>query len=47
MEKWFIKNKLADFKELSKELGVSEVLVRLMVNRGLTTSEEMKAYMEP
>lgn len=47
MEKWFIKNKLADFKELSKELGVSEVLVRLMVNRGLSNAEEMKAFMEP
>lgn len=45
MEKWFIKNKLADFDALSKELGVSEVLVRLMVNRGLTTPEEMRKFM--
>ena len=47
MEKWFIKNKLADFKELSKELEVSEVLVRLMVNRGLSDANEMKAFMNP
>lgn len=47
MEKWFIKNKLADFKKISEELSVSEVLVRLMVNRGLTTAEEMKNFMEP
>lgn len=45
MEKWYIKNKLADFDALSRELGVSEVLVRLMVNRGLNTSDEMRKFM--
>ncbi|MBQ3061638.1 MAG: single-stranded-DNA-specific exonuclease RecJ [Lachnospiraceae bacterium] len=47
MEKWFIKDKLADFAALSKTLGVSEVLVRLMVNRGITTLEEMRKYIYP
>ena len=45
MEKWFIKNRLEDFKSLSEKLSVSEVLVRLMVNRGLSKVEDMRKYL--
>ena len=47
MEKWFIKNRLEDFKSLSEKLSVSEVLVRLMVNRGLSKVEDMRKYLAP
>ena len=40
-------NKKADFKTLGAALGVDQVVVRLMVNRGLTTLEEMKEYLHP
>ena len=40
-------NKKADFKTLGAELGVDQVVVRLMVNRGLSTLEEMKEYLHP
>lgn len=47
MEKWMVKNKKADFQALSEELGVSEMLVRLMVNRGLSDALAMKTYLHP
>ncbi|MBR0085248.1 MAG: single-stranded-DNA-specific exonuclease RecJ [Lachnospiraceae bacterium] len=47
MEKWIQRMKKADFFGLSDELGVSAQLVRLMVNRGLTTAEEMREYLHP
>ena len=47
MEKWFIKNKLASFKELASELSVSEVLVRLMVNRDIDDLGKMRNYLNP
>lgn len=47
MEKWMVKNKKADFKAISEAFGVSEVIARLMVNRGLDEIEQMQAYLHP
>ena len=47
MEKWFIKNKKADFGLIAKTFGVSEVLARLAVNRGVKSNEEMMQYLNP
>ena len=43
--KWIIQMKKGDFDSLSKELGVSPLVVRCMVNRGLTDVEEMRQYL--
>lgn len=44
-ERWILETKKADFDGLSRELGMSSVAVRCMVNRGLTTREEMHHYL--
>lgn len=47
MEKWVIKNKKADFERIMNECGVSEVLARCLVNKGLETTQEVNAYLHP
>ncbi len=47
MSKWILQRKSADYPTLSRKLGVDPVIVRLMVNRGLATYEEMKEYLHP
>ena len=47
MSKWILQRKAADYKGLSQKLGVDPVIVRLMVNRGLSTYEEMEEYLHP
>ncbi len=47
MSKWILQRKAADYAGLSAKLKVDPVIVRLMVNRGLTTYEEMEAYLHP
>ncbi|SDH98680.1 single-stranded-DNA-specific exonuclease [Pseudobutyrivibrio sp. 49] len=47
MSKWILQRKAADYAGLSTKLGVDPVLVRLMVNRGLSTYEEMEEYLHP
>lgn len=47
MSKWILQRKAADYATLSGKLKVDPVIVRLMVNRGLTTYEEMEEYLHP
>lgn len=47
MEKWVIKNRKADFQKLMEECGISEVLARCLVNKGLEDVEAIKAYLNP
>ncbi len=47
MERWMIKNKRADFKQIAECFGVSEVIARMMVNRGLENEADMQAYLHP
>lgn len=47
MEKWFIRNRKADFALIAKQFGISEVTAQLAVNRGISSKEEMKAYLYP
>ncbi|MBR5952078.1 MAG: single-stranded-DNA-specific exonuclease RecJ [Pseudobutyrivibrio sp.] len=47
MSKWILQRKAADYKGLSERLKVDPVIVRLMVNRGLSTYEEMEEYLHP
>ncbi len=46
-ERWMVKNKKADFAEISRRFGVSEVLARLMVNRDIREPEQIEAYLHP
>lgn len=45
MEHWVIKNKKADFQSICKQFGVSEILARLMVNRGHETKEAIEEFL--
>lgn len=44
-EKWFLKNKKEDFIKIANDHRISEVLARLLVNRGLVNSEDINAYL--
>lgn len=44
-EKWFLKNKKEDFIKIANEHHISEVLARLLVNRGLVDREDINAYL--
>ena len=45
-EKWILEMKKGDFAGIAKELGVSPLLVRCMLNRGLADKEQMRKYLE-
>ncbi|MBP5255843.1 MAG: hypothetical protein J6Z80_02185, partial [Clostridia bacterium] len=45
-EKWVIAARKADFAGIGARLGLDQVTVRLLVNRGLSTEEEMRARYE-
>lgn len=45
LEKWFLKNKKEDFNKIACDNNVSEVLARLLVNRGLSTKEDITSYL--
>lgn len=47
MENWVIKNYVADFNSIMEQCGVSEVVARCLVNKGLTKSNEINAYLNP
>lgn len=47
MENWVIKNKKADFELIMKECGVSEVLSRCLVNKGLVLPEDVNTFLHP
>ncbi|SKA81109.1 exonuclease RecJ [Caloramator quimbayensis] len=46
MEKWMLKNINADVKNISQKLGISEVLCRVLLNRGITDYYAAKSFIE-
>ncbi|WP_167955951.1 single-stranded-DNA-specific exonuclease RecJ [Anaerosporobacter faecicola] len=44
LEKWFLKNKKEDFTKIAQDNHISEVLARLLVNRGLTSQKEIQDF---
>ncbi|MBP3703438.1 MAG: single-stranded-DNA-specific exonuclease RecJ [Lachnospiraceae bacterium] len=44
-EKWILTTKRADFEELGKKNGISPVLARLLVNRGVDSDEKIMRYL--
>lgn len=46
MEKWILEAKRADFNEIGKKYGISPVLARIMVNRGVKEEEQIRKYLK-
>lgn len=44
-EKWIVETKKGDFDGLSKRLGVSPLVVRCLINRGITDLPQMEKYL--
>ncbi|MDF2906918.1 MAG: hypothetical protein K0R34_2239 [Herbinix sp.] len=47
MENWVIKNRKADYNLIMQECGVSEVLARCLVNKGLEDPQEINDFLHP
>jgi len=47
MEKWVEIRKSGDFAKMSREIGVSPVIARILRNRDLITPQEIKSYLSP
>lgn len=47
MENWVIKNKKADFNRIIQQCGISEVVARCLVNKGMEEPEEIEAFLNP
>jgi len=46
-ERWFIKNKRADYKAMSLKYGISELMSRIIINRDIVEDEVIKSYVTP
>jgi len=46
-EKWFIKNKKGDTRGISEDLGISDVLSRILVNRQINTKQSAREFLHP
>ncbi|HBJ1646128.1 MULTISPECIES: single-stranded-DNA-specific exonuclease RecJ [Clostridium] len=46
-ERWFVKNIKADYKNISKKYGISELITRLMINRNIVEDDMIKNYINP
>ncbi|WP_234122127.1 single-stranded-DNA-specific exonuclease RecJ [Clostridium hydrogenum] len=47
MERWFIKNKRADYKKIAKKFGISEVVAKIIVNRDVVDEDSIKSFINP
>ncbi len=47
MENWVIKNKKADFNHIVSLCGISEVLARCLVNKGIDNPEMINTFLNP
>ena len=46
MEKWYVAAKKADFNKWAAEFGISPVVARILRNRDLTESEEIRKFLQ-
>ncbi len=46
MQKWILRNPKFDFKKMSKELGISELLCRIIVNRGIKDIDDARKFIK-
>lgn len=45
MEKWFIKNKDVDFKKVARDLDISPIISKVLINRGISEGSEIKRFL--
>jgi single-stranded-DNA-specific exonuclease len=45
MEKWVVIGKRADFSGIGKQFGIDQVTARVIVNRGVTETEDIRLYL--
>ena len=45
MANWMVAGKKCDFKQIGDQLGIDQVVVRIMRNRGLTDAKQMKSFL--
>lgn len=46
-ERWVLKNKKADFSDLTSRYNISEVLARLLTNRDILEEKDISIFLEP
>ncbi|NLN14004.1 MAG: single-stranded-DNA-specific exonuclease RecJ [Tissierellia bacterium] len=47
MEKWFIRNKGIDFTKIAKDLRISEIIAKILVNRDIYDYEQIERFLNP
>lgn len=47
MAKWFLINKKGDYKLISKKIGLSNIIAKLLVNREIITEDEINIFLHP
>lgn len=47
LQKWILKNVKANYKDISRHLGVSEIICRIMLNRNVCGYELMNSFVNP
>lgn len=47
MAKWMIYNKKGEFSEIGKQMKIDPVLAKIMINRDITSQEQMQEYLHP
>ncbi|MBM7613892.1 single-stranded-DNA-specific exonuclease RecJ [Alkaliphilus hydrothermalis] len=47
MHKWMLKNMKVDYKTMAQELGVNQILCKVMVNRGIQEIETARSFLKP
>ena len=45
MGNWYLYCKKGDFASISEEFGISLMLARIIINRGLKSSDEIRSYL--
>ena len=45
MEKWYVRNKDIDYKELSKDIGISPMLAKILINRDINIEDSIKMFL--
>jgi len=47
LEKWFIRNKGIDFTKIAKDLRISEIIAKILVNRDIYDYEQIERFLNP
>ena len=47
MDKWFIRNNKVDINKISKNMGINEIIAKLLANRGIVDSDSINKFLEP